>query len=131
MGSKMALGTRTLLKEERKQYTRPFKERDTRNRALRLFASFNDRATQTDLDRALRAFHEKPVLIQFGARDPMTGQHWPERWAEEIPDHRLILLPHVKHFTFEGDPEATVENFRSWWAETFRMPNINAPLKAD
>src|SRR5213083_3088378 len=37
MGSKMALGTRSLLKGERRQYTRPFEERNTRNRALRLF----------------------------------------------------------------------------------------------
>jgi len=130
MGSKMGLGTRSLLKEEREQYTRPFKKRNTRNRALRLFASFNDHATQEELDRARLAFREKHVLIQFGEGDPMTGQHWPERWAKETPNNRLILLPHVKHFTFEGAPEATVENFRTWWGETFMMPNINAPLRA-
>ena len=33
MGSKMGLGTRTLTKEERSQYTGPFKKRDTRNNA--------------------------------------------------------------------------------------------------
>jgi haloalkane dehalogenase len=123
MGSKMGLGTRSLLKEERKQYTRPFKERSTRNRALRLFASFNDQGTQEELDRALPEFREKPVLIQFGDGDPMTGQHWPERWAKELPNNRLILIQHVKHFTFEGDPEATVKNFGSWWAQTFTTPN--------
>ncbi|OLD34224.1 MAG: hypothetical protein AUI50_07345 [Crenarchaeota archaeon 13_1_40CM_2_52_14] len=127
MGSKMALGTRSLLKKEREQYTRPFKKRNTRNRALRLFASFNDHATQDDLGRALLAFREKPVLIQFGEGDPMTGQKWPERWAKELPNNHLVLLPNVRHFTFEGAPEATVENFRSWWAETFTMPNINSP----
>ncbi|OLE90809.1 MAG: hypothetical protein AUF79_08425 [Crenarchaeota archaeon 13_1_20CM_2_51_8] len=129
MGSKMALGTRSLSKEEREQYTRPFKKRNARNRALRLFASFNDHATQEELDLALLAFREKPVLIQFGEGDPMTGQHWPERWAKELPNNRLILIPRVKHFTFEGDPEATVENFLSWWAETFMMPNFNARVK--
>jgi hypothetical protein len=60
----------------------------------------------------------------------MTGQHWPERWAKETSNNRLILLPGVKHFTFEGAPEDTVENFRTWWGETFTMPNIHAPLKA-
>ncbi len=130
MGSKMALGTRSLLKEEREQYTRPFKKRNTRNRALRLFASFNDHSTQEDLDLALQSFREKPVLIQFGDGDPMTGQKWPQRWAKELPNNRLILIPHVRHFTFEGAPQDTVENFRSWWVETFAMPSINAPLKA-
>jgi len=129
MGSKMALGTRSLSKEEREQYTRPFKERDSRNRAMRLFASFNDQATQEDLDQALQSFHDKPVLIQFGDGDPMTGQKWPQRWAEELPNNRLIMIPHVRHFTFEGAPEETVENFRSWWAQTFAIPSINAPLK--
>lgn len=117
-GSKMGLGTRRLSKEERSQYTGPFKKRDTRNNALRLFASFNDKTTQEELDHALLAFREKPILIQFGENDPMTGQHWPERWAKEIPRNRLILIPQVKHFTYEGAPEATVENFLSWWAET-------------
>lgn len=129
MGSKMALGTRTLSKREREHYTRPFNTRDSRNRALRLFASFSDKATQEELDQALQSFRDKPVLIQFGDGDPMTGQKWPQRWAEELHNNRLILIPHVKHFTFEGAPEETVDNFRSWWADTFTMPSINAPLR--
>ncbi len=129
MGSKMALGTRPLSKREREHYARPFKKRDSRNRALRLFASFNDKSTQEELDQALHSFRDKPVLIQFGDGDPMTGQKWPQRWAEELPNNRLILIPHVKHFTFEGAPEETVDNFLSWWAETFTMPSIEAPLK--
>jgi haloalkane dehalogenase len=129
MGSKMALGTRILSKREREHYTRPFNKRDSRNRALRLFASFNDKATQEELDQALQSFRDKPVLIQFGDEDPMTAQKWPQRWAEELPNNRLILIPHVKHFTFEGAPQETVDNFLSWWVEAFAMPSIKAPLK--
>jgi haloalkane dehalogenase len=130
MGSKMGLGTRTLSNEERSQYTGPFNRRDTRNNALRLFASFNNKTTQDELDRSLHAFRDKYVLIQFGESDPMTGQHWPERWAQEIPNNRLIIIPHVKHFTFEGAPEATVENFLGWWRDTFPMPRIEVPAKS-
>ena len=130
MGSKMGLGTRSLSKDERDQYTGPFKRRDTRNNALRLFASFNDKATQELLDSSLQAFHDKPALIQFGENDPMTGQHWPERWAQEIPNNRLILIPLVKHFTFEGAPEATVNNFLGWWREMFPMLDIGTPRRA-
>lgn len=118
MGSKMALGTRTLTKVERRQYTRPFKDRDSRNRTLRLYASFLDEASQAALDEALPALREKPVLIQFGDKDAMTSQHWPERWAKEAPNSRTIILPGVRHFTFEGAPEATVKNFREWWTDT-------------
>ena len=129
MGSKMALGTRTLTKIERDQYTRPFQERDSRNRPLRLYASFLDRATQAALDQALPAFRETPVLIQFGDKDAMTGQHWPERWAKETPNSRTIILPGVRHFTFEGAPQATVENFREWWQETRYRPSTDAGQK--
>jgi haloalkane dehalogenase len=117
MGSKMALGTRTLTESERNQYTTPFKERDSRNRTLKLYASFLDSKTQDALDQALPSFRDVPVLIQFGDQDAMTGQQWPERWAEETNNNRTIILPGVRHFTFEGAPEATVQNFRAWWAE--------------
>ena len=112
-----ALGQRKLLKTEREYYTRPFKDRDSRNRPMKLFHSFLDPTTQNALNNALQAFRDKFVLIQFGDRDAMTGQRWPERWAKEIQQHTLHLLPKVKHFTFEDAPEATVENFRAWWNE--------------
>ena len=120
MGSKNALGTRTLTKTERGQYTRPFKERSSRNRTLKLYSSFLDGETQKSLDKALPSFRNTPVLIQFGEQDPMTAQHWPERWAQETSNNRTILLPRVRHFTFEAAPEATVENFREWWQEQTR-----------
>lgn len=120
MGSKNALGTKTLTKTERSQYTRPFKERSSRNRTLKLYSSFLDGETQKRLDEALPSFRNTPVLIQFGEQDAMTAQHWPERWARETFSSRTIMLPRVRHFTFEAAPEATVENFREWWQEQAR-----------
>jgi haloalkane dehalogenase len=117
MGSKTALGTRALTKTERSHYTRPFKVRSSRSRSLKLFASFLDRDVQQHLDHALPAFRNTPVLIQFGDKDAMTGQHWPERWANELPKSQTHMLPRVRHFTFEGAPEATVANFLSWWTK--------------
>ena len=72
------------------------------------------------LTEALPAFRDKVALIQFGSRDPMKFQGWHKRWAKEIPDNRIYIIPHVAHFTFEGNPEATVQNFREWWTETQR-----------
>jgi haloalkane dehalogenase len=111
----MAVGTRKMSRSESDHYQRPFKDRDSRNRPLRLFRSFLDRETQHELDNALQSFRDKPALVQFGDKDPMTGQHWPERWTKEIPRSRVYIIPRVKHFTFEDAPEATVENFREWW----------------
>ena len=128
MGSKMALGTRTLTKIERAHYTRPFKERDSRSGTLKLYASFLDHETQEVLDRALPAFRDKPVLIQFGEKDAMTKEQWHMRWADELPHNRTILLPGVRHFTFEGNPEETVQNFRDWWNEI--RETLNEPALA-
>jgi pimeloyl-ACP methyl ester carboxylesterase len=69
------------------------------------------------LTRSLPVFREKAALIQFGSRDPMKTAGWHEHWAKEMPDNRIYIVPRVAHFTFEGAPEATVRNFREWWAE--------------
>ncbi|HLQ07276.1 MAG TPA: alpha/beta fold hydrolase [Nitrososphaerales archaeon] len=129
MTTKLALGTRSLTKGERRHYTRPFKDRNSRNHVLRLFASFRDDATQDELTRALATFRDKSALIQFGSRDAMKFQGWHKRWAAEIPDNRVNIIPHVAHFTFEGDPDATVKNFREWWAEIERRDKLAESLE--
>jgi haloalkane dehalogenase len=122
MGSKFALGTRKLSKEERRHYTLPFKEdRASRNRVLKLYRSFLDRPTQDALDLALPAFRDKKVLAEFGDGDPVFAEGWHERWAREIPDSRVDVLRGVRHFTFEGAPEETMHNFRAWWGENFLL----------
>lgn len=125
MGSKFALGTRSLTKEERSFYTLPFKDdRSSRSRVLKLYSSFNDRTTQDELDRSLRAFRDKKALIQFGDKDPVFAEGWHERWAKEIPDHEIVILSGVRHFLFEGAPEATVRNFREWRARAERHTQL-------
>src|SRR4029077_3121375 len=91
-------------------------EGGSRNRTRLLFASCRDKETQRQLAAALPAFHDKVALIQFGSWDPMKQQGWHERWAKEIPDSETHIIPHVAHFTFEGGPEESVENFRKWWS---------------
>jgi haloalkane dehalogenase len=126
MGSKFALGTRTLSKEERMQYTMPFKEdRNSRNRVLKLYSTFLKRETQETLDRSLPAFRKMKILIQFGDKDPVFAEGWHERWAKEIPNSSIKILHGIRHFTFEGAPEETVQNFRAWWRSNFpRMSKL-------
>jgi pimeloyl-ACP methyl ester carboxylesterase len=102
-----------------------FSARGSRNRTLRLFASFRDPETQDRLALAPPAFRDKAALIQFGSWDPMKQQGWHERWAKEIPDSEVRIIPHVAHFTFEGGPEATVANFREWWAAVERREGVS------
>lgn len=117
MGSSIALGTRKMTRAEKRHYVRPYTDGVRRDAPLRIFRSFMDPATEAALNREIKAFRDKPVLIQFGERDPMTRQGWPERWAKEIPDHRVIILPRAKHFPFEDAPDATTRNFEKWWGE--------------
>src|SRR3989442_12188149 len=69
----LPVGSRKISRSESQHYRRPFKERDSRNRPLKLFRSFLDRETQQELDNALGLFHDKPLLVQFGDKDPMTA----------------------------------------------------------
>lgn len=116
-GTRFALGKRRLTRAEKDHYSKPFANRSSRSRPLRLFASFIDKDTEKALDSASLALKDKPILVQFGDGDPMTSQKWPEKWAKEYSNNRVIILTGVRHFTFEGAPEATVENFREWWKE--------------
>jgi len=126
---RLGLGTRSMSKLEREHYTPPLKERNNRNRTLKLFRSFLDPATQASLDDSLPAFRDKSVLVLFGDKDPMTAQGWPDRWAREIPRHRVRLLPGVKHFTFEDDPVATVEEFLDWWSQERLLSSRNGQVR--
>jgi haloalkane dehalogenase len=116
LGSKRALGSRTLSKEETRHYILPYRDRNKRNNALRLFRSFLNRETQDELDEALPSFRKKSALIQFGDKDPVTSLGWPERWAESFERAEIKIIPNVAHFTFEGDPVITTQNFRNWWS---------------
>jgi haloalkane dehalogenase len=129
--TRFALGERRLTKAEKKHYTKPFSDRGSRSRPLKLFASFTDADTQESLDSASRALREKPVLVQFGDHDPMTGQKWPERWAKEFPNNHVVILPGVRHFTFEGAPEETVKNFKEWWNKLSPVDPAPLVLKAN
>jgi len=110
-----ALGARKLTKEERIHYLTPFKARETRNHALKLFKTFLDPAIGEMLNQSLEILRDKPILIQFGEDDAATKQKWPERWAKEFPNNRIVMLPKVKHFPFEDAPEDTTVNFLDWW----------------
>jgi len=48
----------------------------------------------------------------------MTGQKWPQRWAEEIPRHSTYLLPAGKHFTFEDVPKSDSRKLSSMVGRT-------------
>jgi pimeloyl-ACP methyl ester carboxylesterase len=95
----------------------------------RLFASFRDPETQDRLALALPAFRDKAALVQFGGWDPMKQQGWYERWAREVPDSEVRILPHVAHFPFEGGPQATVSNFREWWAAVDQRQRSSRALR--
>jgi haloalkane dehalogenase len=118
------LGTRKLSPKERLHYMMPFKDRNSRNRPLKLFRTFIDASMEEELNRALPAFRNEAALIQFGEEDAVRSQGWPERWAKEIPNSEIHILPKVKHFTFEDAPEAAIENFLHWWNTVFARPKL-------
>jgi len=110
-----ALGTHKPSTVEKNQIIMPFKDRNSRNRPLKLFKTFIDPKMGDALDRSIVYFREKSLLIQFGDKDPAITYKWPERWQNEIPDSQKFVIPRAKHFPFEDAPEETTNNFLEWW----------------
>lgn len=111
---KMAFGTRNLSKVEGRHYRMPFADRKARDRTLLWFRSFMDPEIAEELEANLPELRDKPCLITFGDKDAMYKEGWHERWAEEFPNHQMVLLPGVMHFPFEDAPALTLEAFVEW-----------------
>jgi len=77
---------------------------------------FRNRKLRNLLGGAYSACAEISEGIVVHGSDAKTFREEAAREPAEIPRHSTYLLPGVKHFTFEDAPEATVENFRAWWA---------------
>lgn len=112
---KLAFGTRNLTKAEGDHYRLAFATPESRDGILRLFRSFIDEPqVGREIERGLPPLRDRPVLILFGEKDPMTKEGWAARWAKEFPNSTTHLLPKVEHFPFEDAPELTLQLFQNW-----------------
>ena len=85
------------------EYWKAFSTAEGRRGMLELYRSF-------ELDE-LKPYQSKlaalavPTLILWGRQDEYIPADYASRFAEEIPDARLVFLEGVRHFLFEDEPE--------------------------
>ncbi len=85
------------------EYWKAFSTVGNRRGMLELYRSF-------DLDE-LKPYQSKlaalgvPTLILWGKQDEYIPADYASRFAEEIPDAKLVFLEGVRHFLFEDEPE--------------------------
>jgi haloalkane dehalogenase len=86
------------------EYWKAFSTAEHRRAMLALYRSFN-------LDEELQPYQGKlaelgvPTLILWGADDEYLPLDYATRFAEQIPDSKLVLLEGVRHFLFDDEPE--------------------------
>ena len=66
-----------------------------------------------------------PTLLLWGANDRFTPVGGAHRFAQALPDHRLVVLEDAGHFVFEDQPErsaAEVGEFLRSLREAAQVP---------
>ena len=78
-------------------------------RDLRKFLRAVDKRFTIDAARRLRGFH-KPVLLAWAAEDRLFPLDYPRRFASELPNARLDVIPDSYTFVPEDQPEALAKS---------------------
>jgi haloalkane dehalogenase len=85
------------------EYWKAFTTAESRRGMLELYRSF-------ELDE-LKPYQKKlaalgvPTLILWGEGDEYLPVDYASRFAEQIPDSKLVILEGVRHFLFEDEPD--------------------------
>jgi haloalkane dehalogenase len=85
------------------EYWKLFSTEEGRRGMLELYRSFDTNELEPYQERlaALRV----PALILWGEGDRYIPVDYAIRFAEQLPDSKLVLLEGVRHFLFEDEPE--------------------------
>ena len=89
-------------------YLRPARESAGVRRDLRKFLRAVDSRHTLAAAETLKGF-EKPVLLAWAAEDKLFPLDYPRRFASELPDARLELIPDSYTFVPEDQPEALAD----------------------
>lgn len=92
-----------------------FGDSDTREAFLATLRSVVDVSGQrvTALGK-LASMEDLPVLLIWGARDPVIPLHHGERAAEAIPNSELVVFPRIGHEPHVEDPERFAQLLRDF-----------------
>ncbi|HLZ29999.1 MAG TPA: alpha/beta fold hydrolase [Chloroflexota bacterium] len=111
---------RRLSAREVAAYAHPFQTFSSRVAHQRTMASLLRGSFLRDVERSAQRLVGLPALILFSDEDDRRTQgsgevpSWTERWAATFPSHRVVILPHTRHFPQEDAAGAMAAAIDVW-----------------
>ena len=100
-------------------YLRPLRTSAGVRRDLRKFLRAVDPRFTLDAAERLRSF-DKPVLLAWAAEDKLFPLEYPRRFADSLPDARLVVIPDSYTFVPEDQPKPLADAIAAFVRETAR-----------
>jgi haloalkane dehalogenase len=69
------------------------------------------------VESGLAQLRSRPVLLLWGARDPVFRSQERERFEKLFPLHKTIMLENASHYIQEDAPEQIVLAIDEWWGQ--------------
>ena len=104
-------------------YYGPFQTFSSRVAHQRTMASLLHGSFLRDVEHSAQRLAGLPALILFSDDDDRRTQgpggvpSWTERWATTFPNHRVVILPHTRHFPQEDAAGAMATAINVWHRE--------------
>jgi haloalkane dehalogenase len=89
------------------EYWKAFSTPERRRAMLELYRSFD--LDELEPYQARLAALSVPTLVLWGQADEYLPVDYASRFAQKIPDSKLVMLEGVRHFLFEDEPERCAE----------------------
>jgi haloalkane dehalogenase len=117
---------RKLTPNEAAAYAGPFRTFRSRAAHQRTLASLLRGNFLREVERSTQRVAGLPALILFGDEDDRRTHgnagvpSWTERWARTFPNHRVVILPHTRHFPQDDASAAMAAAIDSWHRDMVR-----------
>ena len=123
---KYGIRTTRLTKEVRQEYHRMFNTREKRKHITQMLCSLKE--SELFMHQIKRGFetvlNNKPALLIYGEKDPVTALGIPDRIHQLLPNSELFLIPKEGHFPHEGQPKQMSEIMHHWIKKNTLTGNI-------
>ena len=117
---KYGIRTRKLTEEERKEYKRMFNTKAKRRLITAML--YNLKESESYMAKIKKGFetilNDKPALLIYGAKDPVTEIGITDRIHQLLPDSELFLIKDEGHFPHEAQPVQMSKIIHNWIAKT-------------
>ncbi len=120
--------TRKLSQEEKRQYEQLFSTPHKRRRITQLLYSLREESKMMEeLSQAFKKhLKDKPSLLIYGEKDPLTQLGIPQRIHEMLSKSELLFVEKEGHFPHEGQPEFMANSIHQW-IQALKLESLKKP----